>query len=633
MSKKLKSETMLLLSVMRQEATLPKVAFFLLVILLTGNLNAIVDGMLHPEIPYFDAEHLIIGGLYALLVCFLFLGIGIYYAMRKQEEDEIKRAKEEWERTFDAITEPIMMLDTNHTIVKVNKAMADKLGVTPSEARGLTCYKAVHGLQEPHPSCPHSKLLADGQVHSAEIYEERLGGYFIITVSPIYDSKGRLTGSIHAGLDITKRIEAEKKLKESEEKYRDIFGHARDIIFTLNKDTLYTSLNPAFEKLTGWQREEWLGKPFAPILHPDDLPKAVGVFQKIMQGERVEMFELRVLKKSGEYFIGEFTVSPIKQGETVTAALGHVRDITERKTMEYQLKEYSEQLEDKVNKRTKALEEAVILSEAANRAKSEFLANMSHELTTPLNAVIGFSQVLKDGLYGELNDKQKEYVNDILQGGLHLFRILNEIIELARLESDREEIKSERFLLKDAIKSSVAVFNDKAIKRNLKLILEIEPDAEIEIETDSGKLTRILYNLIDNAVKFTPDGGSVSVKARKLSSSELRVLSSESEEKSPPLAKGDEGGFFEKNSELNRNFVEVSVADTGIGIKSENIDKLFQPFSQFESPYTKKYAGTGIGLILIKRLVELLGGNIWVESEFGKGSKFTFTIPVLRGEL
>lgn len=213
MSKKLKSETLLLLSVMRQEATLPKVAFFLLVILLTGNLNAIVDSMLHPEIPYFDAEHLIIGGLYALLVCFLFLGIGIYYAMRKQEEDEIKRAKEEWERTFDAITEPIMILDINHTIVKANKAMADKLGVTPSEARGLTCYKAVHGLEAPHPDCPHSKLLADGQVHSTEIYEERLGGYFIITVSPVYDPEGRLTGSIHASLDITDRKKMEEKLR------------------------------------------------------------------------------------------------------------------------------------------------------------------------------------------------------------------------------------------------------------------------------------------------------------------------------------------------------------------------------------------------------------------------------------
>ncbi|MEW6714650.1 MAG: ATP-binding protein [Nitrospirota bacterium] len=213
MSKKIMSRTKTLLSVMLLEITPLKVAIVISVVLLTSNLSAIVDSMLHPEIPYFDEEHLIVGGAYALLVSILFLLIGIYYARHKQEEDEIKGAKEEWERTFDAITEPIMILNLNHKIVKANKAMADKLGVTPLEAQGLTCYKAVHGLEAPHPDCPHSKLLADGQVHTTEIYEERLGGYFIITVSPIYDPEGRLTGSIHAGLDITERKKMEEKLR------------------------------------------------------------------------------------------------------------------------------------------------------------------------------------------------------------------------------------------------------------------------------------------------------------------------------------------------------------------------------------------------------------------------------------
>lgn len=190
--------------------------------------------------------------------------------------------------------------------------------------------------------------------------------------------------------------------------------------------------------------------------------------------------------------------------------LARIKALLRIKAVETELRESNERLRQK----TIEIDEAKLLAESASRAKSEFLANMSHEFITPLNAVIGFSQVLKDGLSGDLNDKQKEYVDYILQGGLQLFTILNQIIELARVESDKEKIKSGRFLLKDALKSSVAAFDDRAVTRSLKIMLEIEPDAEIEIETDAGKLRRILYNLIDNAVKFTPDGGSVSVQAR-----------------------------------------------------------------------------------------------------------------------
>ncbi|MDO8281199.1 MAG: ATP-binding protein [Thermodesulfovibrionia bacterium] len=616
MSNKIINRTISILPGIRQEATLPKVTLFLSVVLLTGNLNAIVDSMLHPEISYFDIEHWIIGGVYALLVCILFMGMSIYYAQHKQEEDEIKRAKEEWERTFDAITQPVMILDANHKIVKANKTMADKLGVTPSEMQGLACYKVVHGLDEPHPTCPHSKLLADGQVHSAEIYEERLGGYFVITVSPIYDSEGRLSGSIHTGIDITERRkmeeyvnklneelerkiedrtveiakayeslkaenqarkEAEEVLSASEKRYRTLIETTGTGYVIIDYEGKVLNANQEYVHLTGHtDLNEIRGRSVMEWTADYEKDKNAKAVAKCARDGHIRNLEIH-------YVTGQGKVTPIEINATVMLIDGKAqiltlcRDITERKKAE----EY--------------LQNALITAEASNKVKSDFLANMSHELTTPLNSVIGFSQVLKDGLSGELNTDQQEYVDNVLQGGMRLLSLIRNMLDLVRAESGKDELIVKRFLLKETLKSSVAMFNEISIERNLKLTLQIEPAADIVIETDAGKLTRILYNLIDNAVKFTPAGGSVSVSARKIEAEKL---------------------------------IEISVTDTGIGITPENIDKLFQPFAQLESPYTKTYGGTGIGLILTKRFVELLGGRIWAESEYGKGSKFIFVIPI-----
>ena len=262
------------------------------------------------------------------------------------------------------------------------------------------------------------------------------------------------------------------------------------------------------------------------------------------------------------------------------------------------------------------LEHARLLAEAANRAKSDFLANMSHELTTPLNSIIGFSQILQDRLYGELNEKQKEYVSDVLSSGVHLLGLITDMLDLSRATSGSMQLRLNKFLVKDVLKSSMTVFNEEAIKHNLKLSLDIEPDADIEIEADSGKLNQIMFNLLSNAVKFTPDGGSVRVQARLTRDEGRRTK--------------DEKASIVLTSEVSDHpsSIEVSIADTGIGIKAEELSRLFKEVAQFESPYTKKYSGTGVGLVLTKKLVELLGGRIWVESEHGKGSRFSFVIPV-----
>jgi signal transduction histidine kinase len=230
--------------------------------------------------------------------------------------------------------------------------------------------------------------------------------------------------------------------------------------------------------------------------------------------------------------------------------------------------------------------------EATSRHKSEFLANMSHELRTPLNAIIGFSEVLGDRMFGELNDKQAEYIQDILSSGRHLLSLINDILDLSKVEAGRMELALERFDLPTTLENTLTLIRERASRRGLGLSLDVD-DGLGEIVADERKVRQIVLNLLSNAVKFTPEGGSVGVKAA-----------------------------------LADRAVEVSVADTGIGIAPEDHAAVFEEFRQVGTDYARKHEGTGLGLALTKKFVELHGGTIWLKSAPGEGSTFTFTLPV-----
>jgi signal transduction histidine kinase len=233
--------------------------------------------------------------------------------------------------------------------------------------------------------------------------------------------------------------------------------------------------------------------------------------------------------------------------------------------------------------------------EAASRHKSEFLANMSHELRTPLNAVIGFSEVLIHRMFGELNDKQDEYLKDIYASGQHLLSLINDILDLSKIEAGRMELEVTDFNLPMAIDNAVTLVRERAGRRRVALHMMVD-DRLGQIQADERKIRQVLLNLLSNAVKFTAEGGRIEVRA-------------------VPAARS----------------VEVSVSDTGVGIAPEDQEAVFEEFRQVGAA-DRKVEGTGLGLALSRKFVELHGGKIWVKSEAGVGSAFTFTIPVRRGE-
>jgi signal transduction histidine kinase len=306
-------------------------------------------------------------------------------------------------------------------------------------------------------------------------------------------------------------------------------------------------------------------------------------------------------------------VRPVKQMRTAAGRIGagaygerielHRRDelgglADELNGMAASLQASVQRLEQRVEERTRELATALAerdekshLLEIASRHKSEFLANMSHELRTPLNAIIGFSQVLRQRLFGPINEKQEEYLDDILSSGHHLLSLINDVLDLSKVEAGQVELEVATFSLREALERGVVMVREPATKRGVAVALELAPDVDL-VDGDERRFRQVVFNLLSNAVKFTPEGGSIVVASAQVD--------------------GD---------------MQVSVTDTGPGIAAEDRERIFEEFQQTDVGLQQR-EGTGLGLALSKRLVELHGGRIWVESELGHGSRFVFTLPI-----
>jgi len=257
--------------------------------------------------------------------------------------------------------------------------------------------------------------------------------------------------------------------------------------------------------------------------------------------------------------------------------------------------------------------------EQANRMKSEFLANMSHELRTPLNAIIGFSELLKDGMIGELQSEQKEFVGDIFTSGKHLLSLINDVLDLSKVEAGKMELNLEPVNVSDVLYNCVSIIKERAMEHCIKLDCDFGEEMD-SCFMDGRKVKQIIYNLLSNAVKFTPNGGTVTLGVRRVMADKLNMQA-----QGRPVPMSPPG---KKTAE----YMEITVSDTGIGISDADQQRLFTPFQQLESPMTKVYEGTGLGLVILKRLAELHGGAVGMDSTPGQGSTFVIWLPYLVSE-
>ena len=394
--------------------------------------------------------------------------------------------------------------------------------------------------------------------------------------------------------EIRDREKAQRSLAIRERQYRLLAENVMDVIWIINADEgQFTYISPSIERLTGYTPREALTMPLTRLLTPASLDEArAQIRPQVLSagtggqrpGEGTSWLlntEIELVRKDGATVWTEVSAGPLREKDIAyTAILGVCRDVTERR-------------------RNQALQQAKMAADKANQAKSEFLANMSHELRTPLNHIIGFTELVADRHFGPLNETQADYLQDVLNSSQHLLELINDILDLSKVEAGKMAVDPSEFQLLEVLEGSLTMVKEKSLKHGIQLELDTQ-QAPATLRADKRKFKQILYNLLSNAVKFTPDGGRVSLAAA-----------------AQPGHNGDGAA------------VAFSVQDSGIGIAPDDLERIFNTFEQVESSAARQFDGTGLGLALSRRLVEMHGGRIWAESEGpDQGSRFVFTLPV-----
>ena len=510
---------------------------------------------------------------------------------RKRAEEALQESEERFRLLVDGVKDyAVLMLDPAGRVASWNQGAERIKGYQADEILGrhFSCFYPPEDVQNGKPERELQKALSDARYEEEGWRIRKDGSRFWadVAITPLTDSSGKLRGFSKITRDITERRRSEQLLQESEERHRKLFDNNPHPTWVYDRETLrFLAVNDAALRKYGYSRDEFLTMTIRDIRPPEDIPSVLASVATTRDGnERVGTW--RHLLKDKSIIDVEITSFALnfadREAEVIVAV-----DITQRKRDEAEKRKFA----DSLAASNRELEIRNREVERATQMKSKFLASMSHELRTPLNAIVGFSDLLADEAPGPLNVKQKRFVGHIKQGSAHLLQLINDILDLSKIEAGLLELRNENFVVEQALPEVLSVIRPLAMAKNIET--ESSGSTNHPVYADRGRFKQILYNLLSNAVKFTPRGGRVGIEYAE-----------------------------------DGNFIRISVTDTGIGIRPEDQELVFQEFRQVDPGTDTANKGTGLGLAITKRLVEQQGGTISVKSELGKGCRFTFTLPM-----
>ena len=498
----------------------------------------------------------------------------------QQRVQESAEAEERMRSVVNHVADGIITIDDRGTVMTFNPAAERIFGYAAQEVIGQNI-KMV--MPEPYHS-QHDGYLANylrtGQAKiigiGREVVGRRKDGLTFpmdLAISVFRLGQGRyFTGIVR---DITERKRAEEALRESEERFRGTFENAAVGIAHEDLAGRFLRFNKRFCAILGYSPEELVGKTLSEVTYPEDLADDLARFDALTRGESSSYtMEKRFIRKDGTLVWARVTVSlQVDAAGKPTYCIKIIQDITDRKRLDEELQQAKE------------------AAEAASRAKSEFLASMSHEIRTPMNGVFGMLDLALDT---ELQPEQRHYLERARASADLLLRVINDILDFSKIEAGRLDLEPAAFSLRESLGEAIKAFGPRAHRKELELALHVRPDTPDGVVGDALRLGQVLTNLLGNAIKFT-DRGEVILKVEVESVTEGQVC------------------------------LHFAVTDTGPGIPPDKQRLIFGAFAQADSSMARRFGGTGLGLAISARLVELMGGRIWVESEVGKGSTFHFT--------
>ncbi len=524
---------------------------------------------------------------------------------RKRAEEALRRSEEQFRLIMENLADLVAVLDLDGCRLYNSPSYQGILG-DADKLRGTSSFDQVHPEDRTRVREAFQETVRTGVGQRLEyrmVDQHGQSRHIESQGSVIRDSQGRVSQVVVVSRDVTERREAERALRESEQKYRELVMLANSIILRWSRDGRITFLNEFGQRFFGYTEAEICGRHVIGTIVPEtetggrDLTPLMD--EICANPAAFEQNLNECVRRNGERVWIAWTNRIVRDERGQVAEILSIgTDITARKQVEEELRATQASLEERVLLRTTELAEARDRAESADRLKSAFLATMSHELRTPLNSIIGFTGIMLQGLAGPLNAEQTKQMGMVQGSARHLLALINDVLDISKIEAGQLEIHAEPFDLRASLEKVTALVKPLADKKGLALRVILPPDMEPAVN-DRLRVEQVLINLLNNAIKFT-ERGEV-------------MLTVETE---PDMLR------------TPHSALRISVTDTGIGIKPEDMDKIFQPFRQIDSGLTRQHDGTGLGLTICRHLAELMGGEISAKSAWGEGSVFAFILPL-----